>query len=117
MERRQRWSVLARVAFAAVLVSGSLQAGEAKPAAPILDFKIAEDGVEVTVPTGGCTEKSHFRLRPVEGAGETILFFDRMIRDRCKGNFPEGTRLEFSWKEIGIAPHRPVTLGNPIARK
>ena len=38
----------------------------------------------------------------------------RMYRDTCKGNFPEGLKLQFTWADIKLPKGTNVTVKNRV---
>lgn len=67
-------------------------------------------GIAVNVPTGGCTRRSDFVIRSISKNKEAIVIIHRRIRDLCKGYFPHGTWIAFSWHELGLAPGTRVVV-------
>jgi hypothetical protein len=58
----------------------------------------ASVGVEVNVPTNGCTKKEDFQI--VSNENEALVLRRTKI-DMCKGLFPEGTWITFTKGELG----------------
>jgi hypothetical protein len=87
--------------------------------APLADLMAAEPndgGINVTVPTGGCTKKGDFAVstRPVT-QGAARIEFKRLKPDYCKGNFPEGIKLSFTWDDLKLPAGTKLTVTNPVA--
>lgn len=104
------------------LGAGVLWLAAALPAyagpAPLANLVAAEPtdaGLNVTVPTGGCTKKADFELRaqpPSKGASRIEI--RRLKNDYCKGNFPDGLKLSFTWDELKLPAGTKLTVANKI---
>ena len=72
-------------------------------------------GIKVTVPTGGCTKKADFAVssHPVQG-GAAQIEFKRLKPDDCKGYFPDGLKLLFTWDDLKLPAGTKLTVANPI---
>jgi len=69
----------------------------------------------VTVSTGGCTEKSDFQITSHRiRSGSASVEVRRLNPDACKGNFPDGMTLSFSWKELKLPKKTTISIKNPI---
>jgi hypothetical protein len=102
--------------------------------APLEELLAAEAtpaGIDVIVATGGCTKKSDFEINssPITN-GKASVELRRLSRDTCKGNFPNGLKLQFSWadlklpegtklsiKNLGVQPNKPPVSKNRKARR
>jgi hypothetical protein len=102
-----RWIKLAFAALAlfAVLVAGAM----AKADEPnwhqvrLLGFKTGPGGIAFQVPTGGCLKKTDFAARALrDGSGPVYLQLLSARVDNCRGAFPYGTTIRFSYDEMGI---------------
>jgi hypothetical protein len=72
--------------------------------------RLTTAGIEVNVPTGGCTRRSDFSIEAVRTDGRASVVIRRRVPDECKGHFPAGTWIRFTWKELGLTPGIPVTV-------
>jgi hypothetical protein len=108
-----RWIIVICIA----MLLAFAQTARAEPAAleKLLTAKPTKTGLTLTVSTGGCTKKSDFeitshRLKRHVASVEVR----RLAPDTCKGNFPEGTKLSFSWSELRVRKHSKILIKNPI---
>lgn len=98
----------------ALIAATPARAGNA-PLAEIKASEANEAGVNVTVPTGGCTSKTDFEVSTHAGAaGITDVEFRRLNQDTCKGNFPEGVKLQFTWGDLKVPAGTKVAVKNPV---
>jgi hypothetical protein len=80
--------------------------GSPSSAQPLLKerpIRVLPDGLSINVQTGGCTDKQDFRLG-TDANGIALL---RQTPDTCKGWFPQGKWIDFTWAElatVGITP-------------
>ena len=66
------------------------------------------------VSSGGCTQKADFTFY-VERSGEAVtLSFARKRLDTCRSLVAAKTAISFTWVELGLEPHSPVFLLNPL---
>ncbi|WP_213215876.1 hypothetical protein [Roseibium polysiphoniae] len=78
---------------------------------------MSEAAVEITVQSGGCTEKTDFRLivKELEILAEIAIV--RVKPDNCKGFFPMGVTIEFPLADISLSGQiQKITISNPIAK-
>ena len=71
----------------------------------LIAYKIDQRGAEFTVRTGGCTSKDSFELalNPLQDENDEYeLYLERIVDDHCDGWFPEGTKIRYSYEELGI---------------
>ena len=55
-------------------------------------------GIAITVATGGCAKKDDFQIASSPaGNGKATIELRRTKPDLCKGNFPDGLKLQFGW--------------------
>lgn len=71
----------------------------ADPAAVEREAVVGDEQVEINVPTNGCTEKNSFSVK-VDGSGKVEL--RRVEPDPCKGWFPSGEWVAYTWSELGL---------------
>lgn len=107
----------------AFLLSLGFLAGE-KPAtaaaSTVEELMSAENtpaGIAITVETGGCTKKSDFKVDADQVQnGKAAVEFRRLTADTCKGNFPEGLKLEFTWADLKLPQGTELLVKNPVDR-
>ena len=108
-----------RIFFIAFVLLPALPAAEAEPSrlAELLAAETTKTGISVTVPTGGCTKKDDFEISSrVLRRGKAIVALRRSKPDDCKGNFPDGLELTFTWSELKLPEHSKVSFENRIDR-
>ncbi|MGP0088685.1 MAG: hypothetical protein ACLPKB_01795 [Xanthobacteraceae bacterium] len=103
------------VAAAILLPLGQRAGAEPAPLAELLAVEATKDGLTLTVPTGGCTKKSDFELTssPAKN-GAAVVEVRRPIPDTCKGNFPDGLKLAYSWAELKLPKHTKISVKNAV---
>ncbi len=75
----------------------------AAPLADLISAEPAEGGLSVTVPTGGCTAKTDFEVSAQPAPhGAARIEIRRLKDDNCKGNFPAGLKLLFTWSDLKL---------------
>jgi hypothetical protein len=105
------------IAAAVFLPLGPWARAEPVPLAALLAAEATEDGLTLTVPTGGCTKKSDFELSSsLVKKGTAVVAVRRPIPDVCKGNFPDGLKLAFSWAELKLPEHTKISLKNAVKK-
>lgn len=89
--------------------------------APLDEIKGSEQntaGVNVTVMTGGCTKKEDFQVSTHPGtSGVMDIEFKRLHADRCKGNFPDGIKIQFTWGDLKLPEGTKLAIKNPVEGK
>jgi hypothetical protein len=81
---------------------------------PVLAFRATGKVLWFRVHTGGCTLADHFRLHVERKGGCAEVSLLRLIPDTCKGDFPNGTEITFSYESAGLERDEVVRLTNPI---
>lgn len=98
-----------------VMLAASPARSETAPLAEIMASEPNEAGVNVTVPTGGCTTKADFTVSTHAGKnGVTDVEIRRPKRDACKGNFPAGIKVQFTWGDLKVPAGTKIAVKNPI---
>jgi hypothetical protein len=103
---------------AAALASALLLATAGAPATAgegperIVSCQTLPTGITVTVETGGCTARADFLLSTNPAGAKTDIELRRTKPDTCKGNFPDGLKLQFSWADLKLAPGSKFALQN-----
>jgi hypothetical protein len=69
----------------------------------ILGTEIKNTGITFLVATGGCTHKANFGLETLRQHPLTLRLV-RLRPDYCEALKPGGTRVTFTFAEIGQAP-------------
>ncbi len=88
---------------------------QSEPLERLLAAETQADGISVTVPTGGCTSKSDFEMSShMAGDGRAEIEFKRLKPDDCKGNFPRGLKLFFSWNDLKLPAATTLVVKNPV---
>jgi hypothetical protein len=105
----------------AFLLSLSLLAGgkQAIAAASTTEELMAAEhtasGITITVETGGCTDKSDFEVASTPPKdGKASVEFRRLNKDSCKGFFPAGLKLDFTWADLKVPQGTKLVVKNPI---
>lgn len=108
------WPISASV-FAAVFGAAAPLVNAAEQLEPLLAYEVTDEGVSFRVKTGGCTRKEHFRLDPPGTESDHAIALRRDVPDHCKGNFPEGIEIQFTFEELGLdgSPER-IRIFNPL---
>jgi len=90
-------------------------AAQAAPLAELLAAETTDTGLSVTVPTGGCTQKSDFAITagPVSN-GAVAIEIRRLRQDSCKGNLPEGAKLVFTWGDLKLPAQTRLLVKNRV---
>jgi hypothetical protein len=89
-------------------------AGQA-PLADLVAAEPTEAGLNVTVPTGGCTKKADFEVSAQPPSkGPARIEIRRLKNDYCKGNFPDGIKLSFTWDELKLPSGTKLTVANKV---
>jgi hypothetical protein len=107
------------IIFICAIMLLPLQATQAAPAPleKLLGARQTKDGLTVTVVTGGCTKKSDFEIITRHRKRNTVVIeLHRVTSDDCKGNFPEGIKMNFSRKELKVGNNSKITLRNEIEK-
>lgn len=105
-------------ACAGVLFATSPARAENTPLDEIKGSEQNTAGVNVTVMTGGCTKKEDFQVSTRPGAsGVMDVELKRLHADRCKGNFPDGIKIQFTWGDLKLPEGTKLAVKNPLEGK
>lgn len=75
------------------------------------------DEVAIVAPSNGCTNKTHFNPDvDDEGEHRFDVAFRRITEDHCKALVPDGTRIVWSYGELGLPQGARVRVVNRISR-
>ena len=80
----------------------------------VLAFRATGTQLVFCVVSGGCTETEHFKLDVRRRSGKAEVTLTRLVPDNCKGNFPDGTEIKFSYAKIGLDRNDVIRLCNPV---
>lgn len=81
---------------------------------PLYDAHAGRDAITIRVSSNGCTSRGDFAFF-IERRGEAVtLAFGRKRVDTCRSFAMGHADLAFTWAELGLAPHTPVFLLNPL---
>jgi hypothetical protein len=80
----------------------------------VLAFRATGELLLFRVSSGGCTIADHFRLGVKRRNGRVELTLTRLVPDICKGDFPNGTEIAFSYDAAGLDRTDVIRLLNPI---
>jgi hypothetical protein len=109
-----------RLFFVFVCSAGTLAfAQTARAESPALEklltAKPTKAGLTLTVTTGGCTKKSDFEIKSHRLRKRVAsIEVHRLAPDTCKGNFPQGMELSFSWTELKVPRNSKILIKNPV---
>jgi hypothetical protein len=80
----------------------------------ILGIQIRRHGLVFQVPSSGCTDKTDFEVDVFEGSVLRVLLI-RPRPDPCRVVEPLGTKVHFSYRELGLEPSEEFVVINPRA--
>ena len=80
---------------------------------PLLGLVIRRSGITFQVPSSGCTEKSDFTVEVLESFPLQLRLI-RLEEDPCDAFEPLGTRIRFSYKELGMQRGDKFRVVNPL---
>lgn len=98
-------------AFLAISVAVSLTGFANAQEEQARQVEVGSREVKINVPTNGCTDKSNFAPE-LDADGKVKLV--QVRPDSCKGWFPEGEWLKYTWGELGLS--KPEFRGAYIAK-
>ena len=91
-------------AVAVLLASAPRAAAQANTGEEsLLGADVRPEGIAFRVRSGGCTAKSHFGLETVKREPLTVRLV-RIRPDYCEAIVPDGTKVSFTYAEIGAGP-------------
>ena len=83
----------------------------------LLGVGLTSEGLQFTVASGGCTQKSDFAVEVNKGITAKLPYLvtvRRMKPDNCKAMIEGGTVIRFTKKELELSGIVEVTLTNKI---
>jgi len=81
---------------------------------PVLAFRATGTQLVFRVFSGGCTETEHFHLDVRRRNSNAEVTLTRLVPDNCKGDFPDGAEIRFSYAKIGLERNDAIRLCNPV---
>lgn len=107
--------MIAAAVAATALGSAAFAQSELVRSEAVLSFRTTGDELRVRVGTGGCTTASDFSVNVERVRGQANVTLTRVVPDNCKGHFPEGTEVAFSYEAAGVQPNERVQLMNRVS--
>jgi hypothetical protein len=97
----------------ALLVAALCPAAASQELERVIAAEPTPAGITITVATGGCAKKADFEIAssPVTD-GKASIELRRTKPDHCKGNFPDGLKLQFGWAELKLPEGTQLALKN-----
>ncbi len=97
----------------ALLVAAHCPAAASQELERVIAAEPTPAGITITVATGGCAKKADFEIAssPVTD-GKASIELRRTKPDPCKGNFPDGLKLQFGWAELKLPEGTQLALKN-----
>jgi hypothetical protein len=72
--------------------------------------------ISIVAHSNGCTQKEDFSADVDRDDGRYRVRFERDHEDNCKAFVPEGRRMTWSFRELGIPEGSQVTISNRVGR-
>ena len=99
----------------ALLAAWGNPAGAAQELERIVSAEPTPAGIAVTVATGGCTKKADFEVSASAAVdGKAAIELHRTKPEHCKGNFPDGLKLQYTWADLNLPEGTQLTVKNPV---
>jgi hypothetical protein len=80
----------------------------------LFGVELTDDGIDVRVFSGGCTDAAHFTFYVEPGEVQT-LHIVRTKADLCEAYVAEGELLHFTWEQLGVTG-KQVRVANPFEK-
>lgn len=97
------------------MTTETVEPAPAPPLERLIRFCIIDDAFVFVVASQDCTAKTAIRVGVVRAkAASYVLELSRSRPDMCKGFFPQGTRITFGRRELGLPDTAPVTVRNMV---
>ena len=100
--------------FASLVATFSLSQANASTSESLLGVNTSSEGIEFQVYSGGCTKKQDFELLQLESF-PVQLDLRRLNKDFCEAYLPYGTKILYTWDELGVSQGTRFILRNDIA--
>lgn len=98
-----------------LLAAGVGRAATSQELEQVISSEPTPAGIDVTVATGGCTKKADFEVTSSPaGDGKASVELRRKTPDTCKGNFPDGLKLQYTWGELNLPQGTQLSVKNPV---
>jgi hypothetical protein len=81
----------------------------------VYSARAGREALTIQVASNGCTRKEDFVFYVERKGPATSIAFARKRLDQCRSLAMGKTELAFTWAELGLEPHSPVFLLNPLA--
>ena len=111
-ERPLNWFFVVLGALSSEIAIAQQMTGEER----LLGAEVARSGITFQVPSSGCTKKANFGLETWSFHPLTVRLV-RLRPDYCQAVAPQGTRITYSFPEIGLvnapASLKDVVIVNP----
>lgn len=75
-----------------------------------------QKGVFIQVSDGGCTDRDSFHFETKSKDNLKVITFYRIIPDYCRAFYRYGSKIYFSYQELGIEKGNGFTVANPRSR-
>jgi hypothetical protein len=72
--------------------------------------------VSIVAHSNGCTQKEDFDAKVDRNDGAYRVRFERDRADNCRALVPEGKRMTWSFRELGIPEGAQVVISNRVGR-
>lgn len=72
--------------------------------------------ISIVAHSNGCTQKEDFSADVNHDDGRYRVRFEREEEDNCKALMPEGRRMTWTFRELGIPDGAQVTVSNRVGR-
>ena len=79
---------------------------------PLLGVTASREGLAVVLASAGCTSRADIAFYVDRGGDVPAVAFARRRVDLCAA--PGRLALRFTWAELGLPGHGPVTVLNPV---
>lgn len=73
-------------------------------------------GVYIQVFDGGCTNRDSFHFKTQTKDNLKVFTFYRIMPDNCRAFYRYGSKIYFSFEELGIEMGASFTVANPRSR-
>jgi hypothetical protein len=106
------------LAFSFPLAASEPASAEFTMAEYLYGMTVGPEGVEFQVYSGGCTGEEDFRLERFESfppQGQIQLLLIRVSPDLCLAYLPYGTKIKFTYEDLGLKSGDSFAVLNPRA--
>lgn len=99
--------------FTIALAGGFHRETKAQELEKLLGVRVGAHGITFQVTSGGCTKKSDFSIQQLESF-PVQLRLSRNQPDHCEAYVPYGTKIFYSWRELGMGNGSQFVVSNPL---